>query len=483
MNPSLGPSDDVHSLRGAQASTLRPLSAIAATRKGGVPERRIGRILVELAGPLSALHRSGRIHGAITYDSIGLDAHGRADLIVPALSLPRCAGDTALRAGRASGFNAFEQYTDDPAWPVGPWTDVYALCATACRLITGAEPPSAIDRCVRDSYVPLAHRGLKDYSPSLLAMLDRGLAMRPQDRPAGLMPLLVATGLSEQAAEQVCREGELFDALEGGQDAPGPALDMALMAGASLAHPRPPRDSRLPACRLLRGSTPWFVVPIGLAMALLGMWYWLQSQPLVRGDTRPPGFFPAQARSDRVAGVMPAAGSVLQAPSSGARPVPESSTPARIEPAPSALSGRAPPASEPGRFTPELPPSEPGRFTPEPPALSDLMPEADAGQTPAGTPAAGAGAPAAQIPAAANEISRQVPAVLPVRVAVDIQPWGELYIDGVKRGVSPPLRQISLAPGTYRVSIRNPHARAHQYALTVPAGRSSVAIKHQFPLD
>ncbi|RYF47717.1 MAG: hypothetical protein EOO27_36895, partial [Comamonadaceae bacterium] len=448
MNPSLGPSDDVHSLRGAQASTLRPLSAIAATRKGGVPEPRISRILVELAGPLSALHRCGRIHGAVTYDSIGLNVHGRADLIVPPLSFPRRASDTALREGRASGSNAFEQYTDDPAWPVGPWTDVYALCATACRLITGALPPSAIDRCVQDGYVPLAQRGLQGYSASLLTALDHGLAMHPHDRLRDLMALLVATGMSEQAARQVCYDGELFEALDTVPGVPAPDRNMAQIAsaiggdvraegfsdaaasatlpaaqrgaahtppGPSLPMPtgngdmvrrsflRSPLRRLLAACRLLRGSTSWLFVPIGLAVALLGMWWWLQSQPSARSDARAADFLPALSRST----------SVLPEPSSLAPESPALSSPT---PEPPALSSS----------------------TRDSPALTGLMPKESAGRAPASTPARVFAGPVSRDHLAVVETTSRAPAPPPVRVAVDIRPWGDVYIDGIKRGVSPP---------------------------------------------
>jgi serine/threonine-protein kinase len=60
-----------------------------------------------------------------------------------------------------------------------------------------------------------------------------------------------------------------------------------------------------------------------------------------------------------------------------------------------------------------------------------------------------------------------------------VSPWGEIYVDGRKRGVSPPLRQIDLAPGKHRIEIRN---------TTFPTRRESVEarphahlrIKHKF---
>lgn len=209
MHPSLDPTDEVFSLRGAPAHRLRPLAAIAAARQGGVPEARIRRVLIDLAGPLTALHRKGRSHGDISHDSIGLDHSGRADLIVLPRADPRGAHEAALRAGGASGFNALEQYTNDSEWEIGPWTDVYALCAAASRLVTGAAPPSAIDRCMNDRYVPLSDRVLSGYSASFLCALDAGLALRPRGRPQDVAQLLVHLGMAENEALRICSDGVL----------------------------------------------------------------------------------------------------------------------------------------------------------------------------------------------------------------------------------------------------------------------------------
>ena len=36
-----------------------------------------------------------------------------------------------------------------------------------------------------------------------------------------------------------------------------------------------------------------------------------------------------------------------------------------------------------------------------------------------------------------------------------IKPWGEIFINGERRGVSPPMKAISLSAGEYNVEIRN----------------------------
>ena len=41
------------------------------------------------------------------------------------------------------------------------------------------------------------------------------------------------------------------------------------------------------------------------------------------------------------------------------------------------------------------------------------------------------------------------------RLSLAIRPWGVVYVNGKKKGLSPPLKEIVLAPGTYPVEIRN----------------------------
>ncbi|MFU2071511.1 hypothetical protein ACLQ9R_20720, partial [Bordetella hinzii] len=71
-------------------------------------------------------------------------------------------------------------------------------------------------------------------------------------------------------------------------------------------------------------------------------------------------------------------------------------------------------------------------------------------------------------------------AVARVAVAVHIQPWGEVWVNGVNRGISPPLRELKLAPGKYSVVVRNADLPPYRTTLEVKAGRPA-GIRHTFP--
>lgn len=137
-----------------------------------------------------------------------MNAQGRADIILAPLYDPDSARDRALQAGRAFGFNALEQYTDDRALQVGPWTDVYSLCATCFRLITGSHPLSAIDRCVQERYVPLVELSPAGYDRRFLAAVDQGLALRPHDRPPSIVQLLILMGMDGDFAHRLRQADE-----------------------------------------------------------------------------------------------------------------------------------------------------------------------------------------------------------------------------------------------------------------------------------
>ena len=42
------------------------------------------------------------------------------------------------------------------------------------------------------------------------------------------------------------------------------------------------------------------------------------------------------------------------------------------------------------------------------------------------------------------------PIATPVTVRLDIRPWGEVWVNGVARGISPPVKELRLIPGKYQ---------------------------------
>lgn len=66
-----------------------------------------------------------------------------------------------------------------------------------------------------------------------------------------------------------------------------------------------------------------------------------------------------------------------------------------------------------------------------------------------------------------------------VAVLLAILPWGEVYVDGQKKGVSPPLKNLVLSPGQHRVEIRNTTFAPYVTTIDGTAGEK-IKIQHKF---
>ena len=64
-------------------------------------------------------------------------------------------------------------------------------------------------------------------------------------------------------------------------------------------------------------------------------------------------------------------------------------------------------------------------------------------------------------------------------VALGIKPWGEVYLDGKKQGVSPPLTEIEATVGSHEIVIRNTNFPELKKTITLNPGEK-VMIKHVF---
>lgn len=65
------------------------------------------------------------------------------------------------------------------------------------------------------------------------------------------------------------------------------------------------------------------------------------------------------------------------------------------------------------------------------------------------------------------------------RVRLAIAPWGEVYVDGKKVGVSPPLNEIRVSAGLHEIEVRNGKFVPHRQTVNL-ADNASLRIKHKF---
>jgi hypothetical protein len=116
---------------------------------------------------------------------------------------------------------------------------------------------------------------------------------------------------------------------------------------------------------------------------------------------------------------------------------------------------------------------------PAKPATAPARTAAAPARTKPATPASRA--PAATVgddePVPARETVASAPAAATISFA--ISPWGEVHINGRMHGISPPLRNVELGPGRYRVEIRNAGFPPHVEVVDVRSG-GKIRIRHKF---
>jgi len=410
---------------GAAPLALRPLSAIAASAAGGVPESRIKRLLSDLLPSLVALHAQGEICGDISLETVGMDENARAHL------LPELAVARSRRSSRtpAAGFAPFELYTDSMEWPRGPWSDIYSLCAVAYALVIGSRPPPAPERRAHDEYEALADMGLPKYSQEFLRVIDAGMSMDTKARPQSLAELASLLGVAA------------YDEPEAPEDELDEVAKVAPMAG--LPERREPARRRGPLLFWLlilaligAGVYAWFQWGKGTPNALITRSEVVQPNPPVvhpLPQTPPPAPPPAPATTQAPADLP-------SLTASGAA----SGQPAAAGSAATAAASSAGAQSNPAS-TAEAPPA-PEVQEPAPPAATEEAPK---------------------------------PKPVPVTVRLDIRPWGEVWINGVARGISPPVKDLKLIPGKYQVVVRNADLPPLRMTLEVKPGKPAV-ISHTF---
>jgi len=120
------------------------------------------------------------------------------------------------------------------------------------------------------------------------------------------------------------------------------------------------------------------------------------------------------------------------------------------------------------------------------PAMSSLVPSAASSGTSIAAPAVAMPVPAvagsdsrlsnpveskpAEAPLVPKHAEGAAAPAKPGIVKLVIQPWGEIYVDGIKRGVSPPLGMLNLSPGKHKVEIRNGQFAPQKQVIDVKSG-------------
>ncbi len=166
----------------------KTLQAIARERGGRLPARETLELLHPLLPALAEVHAANLLHRDISPDNIILQPNGRIKLLdFGAARQISAEGEHSNTINVKHGFAPVEQYSTHGEQ--GPWTDVYALCATIYRLTTGQKPPQATDRAMfGEPLVPPNDLGA-GFTPMQQQALLRGLTVQPKERTRDMAAL------------------------------------------------------------------------------------------------------------------------------------------------------------------------------------------------------------------------------------------------------------------------------------------------------
>lgn len=67
----------------------------------------------------------------------------------------------------------------------------------------------------------------------------------------------------------------------------------------------------------------------------------------------------------------------------------------------------------------------------------------------------------------------------PAVISLTVLPWGEIYLDGKKQGVSPPLMELQVVAGKHMLEIRNSTFPVHKEVISAKPG-ANIKIRHSF---
>ena len=158
-----------------------PLSQLLQREKT-LPEATVRRLIEDVLPALEAVHALGYLHRDIKPANLYRRSDGRTILIdfgAARQALGR--RSKSVTSVFSPGYSPIEQYLVDGKG-YGPWTDIYALGTVLYHCVTGVAPIEAPARVLDDPLQPTEELAAGRYSPALLRLIDRAMAVRPERR-------------------------------------------------------------------------------------------------------------------------------------------------------------------------------------------------------------------------------------------------------------------------------------------------------------
>ncbi|WP_211473167.1 serine/threonine protein kinase [Collimonas humicola] len=405
----------------------RTLKSVVQNSPAQVTEAWLKSMLKPMLEALAAMYRVQILHRDISPDNIMIQKSGEA-VLLDFGAARQIIGDMthSLTVILKPGYAPIEQYADDAMMKQGPWTDIYSLSAVIYFAIKKTAPPTSVARMIKDPIEQLQNGGHSEFSQAFLAAIDKGLAVRPEDRPQSIeefrqlldLELSVPMPMPDNDAvpPRSSSSGRRKPAAAAGSKHESSA--QALAAANVMERP-------------LRAPALWIAGAVCVVVA--GAYLWLKPAP-----SQQPEAPLAASRAVAVAKPAPNAAvageQILDEETIGWETLKElkNVTPQQIT-----------------AFLQKYPDSKHAAVARA--RLAELQ----------GKGAAEASAKAAEVKSAEAKAAEPKPAEVKAAdatgvVTLAIRPWGNVIVDGNLKGASPPLKKLVLAEGKHQIKVANP---------------------------
>ncbi len=356
------------------------------------------------------------------------------------------------------GYAPIEQYADDPSMKQGPWTDIYALCAVIFATITKKAPPASIARMIKDPMEPLTPSAYPGYSAQFLFALNKGLCVKPDDRPQTIAEFGKLLGLDDLASGATSTapvsKNHTTDSKRSSDRSKTPVatVEKKISAGtgtsaASKEHRQHTANARTTAVKPVKTSAhrKWIIGGAGIAsIAVLAMI-----------------FFATRTNA-------PLTNSALVAETTVAPEVEVLTSGDPIQ------ASAPPPLDEANSLNMSSPSGQTDLSAPAPIDQKAIK----ANDKRSRTISRDAGKSAANLQQAPSRPLKDTTKE-PGTIQLNIKPWGTILVDGISKGVSPPLKKLDLPEGKYQIRVLNPNFPDHVINVDIK-NQKTVRIDHNF---
>ena len=159
-----------------------PLSRRLST-ENILPEKMLRGLVLQLLDALDAVHQKGYLHRDITPENLYVRARDNKLILVDLGAARQAVSGSSqpVTSVLTPGYAPREQY-ETAGKQHGPWTDLYAVGAVLYRCVTGKTPIEATQRVLNDPLPPAVAVGAENYEQNFLQVIDKALAVRPEER-------------------------------------------------------------------------------------------------------------------------------------------------------------------------------------------------------------------------------------------------------------------------------------------------------------